>query len=161
MAEGRFAQERAARHRLADRRQAPVVVRGRDPVEGGRVDRLVGGIVGDLIDERSKPREGACEGPRRQLDPRLAVRPEMLDPGHDRRDRVRQERFTGWIELSFGHPDHFEGSALVVGLVRSAGQPRLGEEAADVVEDDAAVVGLRRETIDDDDERQAALADAT
>ena len=52
-----LAQERAAADRLPDRREAAIVVRGGDPAICRGIDRLVGHVVGDLVDERAEARE--------------------------------------------------------------------------------------------------------
>ena len=135
----------------------------RDAAVRGRVDGLVGGIVGDLIDERSEPRERAGQRTRRQLDAGVAVRAQVVDPS---RHRLDGHRATSASRAGSTSPSVTPttsrgrvGPSASVPSLAWPGQAGFGEQALDVVEHLAPVIGLRRQAIDDDDQRQATLPD--
>ena len=167
VAEGLLAQERPAADRLADRRERALVVGRGDPAVRGGVDRLVGGVVGDLVDEGPEARERSGQRARRELDAGLAVRAQVRDPVRHRLDGRRDQRLARGFDLPFGHADDLEGVGpshrhrrrRPRALASRPGQAGLGEQPLDVVEHLAPVVSLRREAIHDHDEGQATLAD--
>ena len=116
----------------------------------------MGRIVGDRIDERPEPGQGSGEGACRQLDAGVAIGSEVVDPGHHGSDRDCNERLTSGIDLAFRHADDLD-RATVVFSRRESG---LREQPPDVVEHVAAIVGLRRQAVRDDDKRQSAIPDA-
>ena len=155
-----LAQEAAVLYRVADPGETAVVVGRCQSVVRRRVDRLVGGIVGDLVEERAKARQRTGQRPRGELEPRLAVGAKVVDPGGHGRDGCRSERFLRGVDIAFGYAHDLEGPLrpLIGGRRTEAG---LGEQARHVVKHLATVAGILGKAVHDHDERQASLADAT
>ena len=131
------------------------------PVVRRRVDRLVGGVVGDLVEERAEARQRTGQRPRGELETRLAVGAQVVDPGGHGRDGRRPEGLPRGVDIAFGRRPRPRGprsDALVGGPRAEAG---LGEQARDVVQHLATVVGIVGKAVHDHDERQAPLPDAT
>ena len=125
-----------------------------------RVDRLVGGVVGDLVEERAEARQRTGQRPCGELESRLAVGAKVVDPGGHGRDGCRPEGLLRGVDIAFGDAHDLEGSlrSLIGGPRTEAG---LGEQARHVVQHLATVDGILGKAVHDHDERQAPLSDAT
>ncbi len=140
--------------------ETAVVVGRRQPMVRRRVDRLVGGVVGDLVEERAEARQRTGQRPCGELEPRLAVGAKVVDPGGHGRDGCRPEGLLRGVDIAFGDAHDLEGSLrpLIGGPRTEAG---LGEQARHVVQHLATVDGILGKAVHDHDERQAPLSDAT
>ncbi len=151
---------RSSRSRPSSAWNVPVA----DASQGIGVDRLVLEVVADRVEERTQAGEAASERSDRQGSPGVPIGGEALQTVEDRSDGRRLEARPRGIDGAFGDRHDLE-----VELALRSRAPAvdghvvdvpLGEQPAEVVEDERAVLGVLGQPICDDDQGQPARAEA-
>ena len=146
----------------SSRRDAQLrLVRGlRAPAQRVGLDRLVLHVVGDALEQGGEPGEAAGQRAGGERPAGVAVAPERVDPGTERRDGIGRQSVGPLVERALGDREHLEragsrgprrrGRGHRCRTRRAAGRRRRARPARSA--------GVVRHPVDDDDQRQAAVA---